>query len=223
MIGVLVHKQCRTTTPSSMTVCGRVLCRAPRLICGEPAYYVVYEDGEEECMPESEVHLWAATCGYESPIFQIGSTTTDAPPMSTATHRSFACNTAPPTTTTTYLRRNCEPSVLYKSQVAQPLWQWGRRTSASLSQGPLPPRQWPNYSYSWSPCPVIENSADWTFVQWLLVLIFAFLLAFFFNTAVDHMGRFTFAGKSHDMASGFAVGSTFGTHSINPAMAYSAF
>lgn len=59
MIGLLVQKR------SSVPVYGRVIGPSRCFPCdGEQCYHIVYEDGEEAVMPESEVRLWASAQGH---------------------------------------------------------------------------------------------------------------------------------------------------------------
>ncbi|CAK0855190.1 unnamed protein product [Prorocentrum cordatum] len=44
---------------------GRVIAEEAEASDGETDFRVVYEDGEETVMPESEVRLWAAACGLD--------------------------------------------------------------------------------------------------------------------------------------------------------------
>lgn len=180
---------------------GQVVGPAPALPSGERSYRVVYEDGDEIWLPESELRLCAAVY-CRDPQIALPAITTPAPTTQTSTWRGFTCNTAPTVATTTPFwvpHRGCSTMA--------PLWQWERK---SLPQGPMQPQQWPlPYSGQWTGVGALTDSrAAWRYsavpvksssysagpvksssfgrlVKALFTLMIALLVAFFINKGID--------------------------------------
>lgn len=82
-------------------VVGKIVGREHRPARGEPVYRVVYEDGDEACMPESEAILWATASAGDPYIARAAANC--HPPYKSTTMRmnGVSCSTTPPIATTT--------------------------------------------------------------------------------------------------------------------------
>jgi len=154
---------------------GKVIGLALSLPTGERAFHVVYEDGDEACLCESEVQIMAAACVQAPSVARLPSTSTFPPPVSTSTRRSFTYNTAPTTSTTTSFPRDIQQQMFRASSAMAAPCRWGRQ---GPSQACMPPRQ----GLAWaSPG---NHSANGLFA-----LMVALLIAFFINKGVQLVGH----------------------------------
>lgn len=159
---------------------GKVIGPACPLPSGERAFHVVYEDGDEACLSESEVQIMAAACVQAPSVARLPATTTYPPPVSTSTRRSFTYSTAPTTSTTTSFPKDLRISesrqqMCHASAAIATPCRWGRQAP---SQACMPPRQGLAWGSSGS------HSANGLFA-----LVVACLIAFFINKGVQLVGH----------------------------------
>jgi len=178
---------------------GRVVGPAPALPSGELAYHVVYEDGNEAVLPKSEVKLWqAAGRGITGPP-PLMSAPAPHPPL-LASEGRMPYHTAQHVTSPSSIRQPITSSAM--APVLR-LGQWGRR-SQSLSQGPMPPREWPVHycevwtpngpklvpceEWRWSVVPVQTYPLGWRLTQGLFLVLFALMVFSSMSKAADIVG-----------------------------------
>lgn len=203
-------------TPKKTLRFGRIVGIASNVLRKEPEYRVVFEDGDEACVPESELRLWSADCPQSTGMLNstsfaakqgnhlsdmATSTGTEFSRTSTTTSMSPAVNTLPTnlSTTTSAASRSCHDSWYHngRPRVARNIAtvRFDSSCGRRVSQGPMPLRQWQQHSCSgWCS----DSTEPSSFAEYLITGMFVLVLSFLAAIGINRLAEFLFRALGLD-------------------------